>query len=346
MREWSSYNRINAHGHLLPYPEDIPRFMRDKKYFWVDADRKFMCQNDWKRPITDKSFFLNEKIEWLAENNIDHEVLITLSQLYCNGLGEDTCGDIIRFQNDFHARVQAEHLEVFTGGFVVQPAHIDQALKEIDRCVHELGLEVMCLPTHFLMDDTWVSIACPETMPLFALADELGLAIEVHPYDAPKMIKLRDEYWRFHLIWMCAQTADAFHMFTSRGFHRMYPNARVCFAHGNQYGQINIGRRKQGYYGRPDLFKDATDPEDSLGVNNLFFDTLVHDVLSFRLMVERSGVDQIVFGLDDPYPLGELDIGHDCYPGQVLDEAVESGFITVEDRSLIVKNNVVRWIDG
>ena len=49
--------RINAHSHLLPYPEEIPQFMKDNGIFWVDKDRNFMLQKNWKRPVTDSSFF-------------------------------------------------------------------------------------------------------------------------------------------------------------------------------------------------------------------------------------------------------------------------------------------------
>lgn len=52
--------RINGHGHLLPEPNQIPAFMRDKKIFWIDEDKKFMRQDGWKRPITDPSFFIEK----------------------------------------------------------------------------------------------------------------------------------------------------------------------------------------------------------------------------------------------------------------------------------------------
>ncbi|MDG1327303.1 MAG: amidohydrolase, partial [Flavobacteriaceae bacterium] len=45
--------RINGHSHLLPYPEEIPQFMKDKGIFWVDKDRNFMLKKNWKRPVTD-----------------------------------------------------------------------------------------------------------------------------------------------------------------------------------------------------------------------------------------------------------------------------------------------------
>lgn len=337
--------RINAHGHLLPTPEDIPSFMKEKKLFWIDEDRKFMRQGDWKRPITDPSFFLDEKLIWMEKNGIDHEVVITLSQLYCNGLQKDVANDVIRFQNDFHGRLQNEYTEKFTCGFVVQPAFIDDALREIDRAVTELDLKLLCLPTHFQNDKgEWISTADLSTAPIFELANELGLSIEIHPYDAPKMIHLKDEFWRFHLIWMCAQTADHYHMFTLLDFGHKYPKVRTCYAHGNQFGQVNMGRRMQGFKGRPDLFKNARNPEDSVGLKNIFFDTLVHDVDSLELLIKRQGIAQVVAGLDDPYPLGEMESVPGSYPGKVIDDALANGIIDQKGREMIWNSNVERWL--
>ncbi len=39
--------KINGHGHILPEPSEIPKFMREKKLFWIDDDKKFMRQDDW-----------------------------------------------------------------------------------------------------------------------------------------------------------------------------------------------------------------------------------------------------------------------------------------------------------
>ena len=66
--------RINGHSHLLPYPEEIPEFMKEKEIFWVDDERKHMLQKGWSRPVTHSSFFLDEKLEWMDQNKIDHAV--------------------------------------------------------------------------------------------------------------------------------------------------------------------------------------------------------------------------------------------------------------------------------
>ncbi|QTY26922.1 amidohydrolase family protein [Flavobacterium sp. CS20] len=340
--------RINGHSHLLPYPEQIPKFMKEKGIFWVDDERKFMLQKNWKRPVTDLSFFLDDKLEWMERYNIDHAVVLNLSQLYGNGLRVEEMKKALRFQNDFNAKVQKENPTKFTCGFVVHPGFVKSALWEIERRVEELDMRILCLPTHY-MDSigTWRCIFDEENEPIFELASKYNLAVEVHPYDGEKFIKLENTAWRFHLIWMLAQCADAYHFLTLNGYPDKYPNMRVCFAHGGQLAQINLGRRIQGFDGRPDLFKGKVHPRKSVGHKNIFFDTLVHDTKSFKLLLENQKSKQIIAGLDDPYPLGEMESQpQSSYPGKLLDLAVEQNIISAKERDEIWSNNVVTWLFG
>lgn len=340
--------RINGHSHLLPYPEEIPDFMREKGIFWVDKDRKNMLQRDWSRPVTHSSFFLDEKLEWMDHHHIDHAVILNLSQLYGNGLRLEEMKQALRFQNDFNARLQHDHPSKFTSGFVVHPGYVRGALWEIRRCVEELDMRLLCLPTHYM--DTigqWRCIFDEENEPIFELASDLNLAVEIHPYDGEKFIKLQNTSWRFHLIWMLAQCADAYHFLTLNGYAFKYPNMRVCFAHGGQLAQMNLGRRIQGFDGRPDLFEGKVHPRKSVGHPNIFFDTLVHDTGSLKLVVENQGAKQVLVGLDDPYPLGEMESEkQSSYPGKILDLAVERNIITVEQRDNMWDEHVVRWLFG
>jgi aminocarboxymuconate-semialdehyde decarboxylase len=254
---------------------------------------------------------------------------------------------VLRFQNDFNARVQHDHPEKFTCGFVVHPGFVRGALWEIERCVEELGLKVLCLSTHY-MDSigTWRAIFDEDIEPILELANKYNLAIEVHPYDGEKFIKLENVSWRFHLIWMLAQCADAYHFYTLNGYQEKYPNIRVCFAHGGQLAQMNLGRRIQGFDGRPDLFEGKTHPRKAVGHPNIFFDTLVHDTDSFELMVRRNKTtDQIIMGLDDPYPLGEMESDRQSsYPGKLLDLCMERNIINKKQHSEIWEDNVLRWL--
>jgi len=323
--------------------------MKEKEIFWIDDDRKYMRQKGWSRPITDESFFLNEKLAWMDQNKIDHAVVLNLSQLYGNGLSAKDMKQALRFQNDFNAEVQDEHPTRFTCGFVVHAGFVHGALWEIERCVEKLGLQVLCLPTHYLSDNgTWKGIFNEETEPILELADKYNLAIEIHPYDGEKFILLENVSWRFHLIWMLAQCADAYHFYSLNGYFDKYKNIRVCFAHGGQLSHINLGRRTQGFDGRPDLFKGKVRPRAAVGHSNIYFDTLVHDTFSLDLMVKRQkGTDQILLGLDDPYPLGEMNNeNQSSQPGKLLELAVQEKIITATQQKEMWCENVIRWLCG
>ena len=340
--------RINGHSHLLPYPEQIPHYMKDKGIFWVDNDRKFMLQKDWSRPVTDSSFFLHEKLEWMERFKIDHAVVLILSQLYGKGLRLEEMKHALRFQNDFNAKIEQDSPSKFTCGFVVHPGYVRGACWEIERCVEKLGMRLLCLPTHY-MDTigTWRSIFDEENAPIFELANKYNLAVEIHPYDGEKFIKLQNTSWRFHLIWMLAQCADAYHFFTLNGLQNKYPNMRTCFAHGSQLSQINLGRRIQGFDGRPDLFEGKEHPRKAVGHKNIFFDTLVHDTGSLELLIRNQGYKQVLMGLDDPYPLGEMESEkQSSYPGKILDLAMEQDIITETERDAIWEDNVLQWLYG
>lgn len=340
--------RINGHSHLLPYPEEIPQFMKDKEIFWVDNERKYMLQKGWKRPVTHSSFFLDDKLEWMDHFNIDHAVVLNLSQLYGNGLRLEEMKHALRFQNNFNARIQQEHPDKFTSGFVIHPGFINGALWEMERCVEELNMKVLCLPTHF-MDSIgqWRCIFDEENDPIFELADKYKLAIEVHPYDGDKMIKLENVSWRFHLVWMLAQCGDAYHFYTLNGMQDRYPNIRTCFAHGGQLAQMNLGRRIQGFDGRPDLFEGKQHPRKAVGHPNIYFDTLVHDTDALKLTVDKQGSKQVIMGLDDPYPLGEMESEpQSSYPGKILDLALDRNIISPNEYDDIWENNVLNWIFG
>lgn len=338
--------KINGHSHLLPYPEQIPVSLKEKEIFWIDKERKYMFQKGWSRPITAPSFFLEEKLEWMNSFHIDHAVVLNLSQLYGNGLSFEDMDLALKFQNDFNIMIQQEHGKKFTTGFVVHAGFIDWSIKEIERCVQQ-GSKLLCLPTHYLGENgKWKTIFNEETSPIFEKANDHNLAIEIHPYDGEKFINLDNKSWRFHLVWMLAQCADAYHFMTLYNYPVRYPNLRFCFAHGGQLAQINLGRRIQGFDGRRDLFENQTHPRRSIGHPNIFFDTLVHDTFSLELMIKRQGgTDQILIGLDDPYPLGEMDCdAQTSYPGKILDLAIEENLLNKEQKKDIWSDNVLRWL--
>jgi aminocarboxymuconate-semialdehyde decarboxylase len=52
-------------------------------------------------------------------------------------------------------------------------------------------------------------------------------------------------------------------------------------------------------------------------------------------------------GLDDPYPLGEMESEkQSSYPGKILDLAIERDIITENERDTIWEDNIIQWLCG
>ena len=52
-------------------------------------------------------------------------------------------------------------------------------------------------------------------------------------------------------------------------------------------------------------------------------------------------------GLDDPYPLGEMEsTAQSSYPGKILDLAQKQGVLDQEECNAIWEDNVLQWLLG
>ena len=74
---------------------------------------------------------------------------------------------------------------------------------------------------------------------------------------------------------------------------------------------------------------------------------MVHDTDSLKLMIDKQGSDQVLMGLDDPYPLGEMESDEQSsYPGKILDLAKNRNIISQTQYNQIWKDNTLRWLFG
>jgi len=84
-----------------------------------------------------------------------------------------------------------------------------------------------------------------------------------------------------------------------------------------------------------------------VGHKNIFFDTLVHDTGGLELLIRNQGSKQVLMGLDDPYPLGEMESEkQSSYPGKIIDLAIEREIITETEGDAIWEDNVIQWLCG
>jgi aminocarboxymuconate-semialdehyde decarboxylase len=101
------------------------------------------------------------------------------------------------------------------------------------------------------------------------------------------------------------------------GIFLKFPKLRVAFAHGGGSFPITIGRIQHGFDSRPDLcaIDCKVPPKDYLG--HFYLDSLVHDELALKYLIDLVGVEKICLGTDYPFPLGE------AIPGDLISKVAK-----------------------
>jgi aminocarboxymuconate-semialdehyde decarboxylase len=208
--------------------------------------------------------------------------------------------DLARLLNDHIAEVVARHPKRFIGLGTVPLQDPELAIRELERCVRELGFPGLQIGTHV---NAW-NLDAPELFPFFARAAELGAALFVHPWEMVGREQMPD-YFLPWLVGMPAETSRAICSLIFGAVLERLPALRICFAHGGGAFPGTLARIEKGWHARPDLCaaRGAKNPRSYL--HRIFVDSLVHDAPSLRFLLDLFGAERIALGSDYPFPLGE-----------------------------------------
>ncbi|XP_059872890.1 2-amino-3-carboxymuconate-6-semialdehyde decarboxylase isoform X3 [Delphinus delphis] len=240
--------------------------------------------------------------------------------------------------NDLAATV-ASHPRRFVGLGTLPMQAPELAVKELQRCVKELGFPGVQIGSHI---NEW-NLNAQELFPVYAEAEKLNCSLFVHPWDM-QMDGRMAKYWFPWLIGMPAETTTAICSMIMGGVFEKFPKLKVCFAHGGGSFPYTVGRISHGFSMRPDLCAqdNPTNPKKYLG--SFYTDSLVHDPLALKLLTDVVGKDKVILGTDYPFPLGELE------PGKLIESMEEFDAETksrVDERLLVLQPGVsavpLRW---
>jgi len=142
------------------------------------------------------------------------------------------------------------------------------------------------------------------------------------------------KYWLPWLVGMPAETSLAICSLIFGGVLERLPSLRIAFAHGGGAFPATIGRIVHGFDVRPDLcaVDNAVSPREYL--RRIYLDSLVHDPLALRYLVDLMGADRIALGSDYPFPLGE------ARPG----ELIESCGFPDATRARLLHGTALEWL--
>jgi aminocarboxymuconate-semialdehyde decarboxylase len=238
-------------------------------------------------------------VEMLDRLGLDAEVVSSLTVMQGTSWASPELADELnRRINDEIARWVSLHPTRMLGSFTLPLQGQERSLRELDRCVDDLRMNVVQLPAAvagtYLSDPTfrwlWEAIA------------DRGVVAFVHPDG------VTDPWFQRYSMWNSVgqpiEEAKFIASLIYEGVLEQLPRLRIVMAHGGGYLPHYFGRLDRNVAAHPhSAVNISRRPSEYL--RDLYYDTCLYEPAMLEALVARVGADRLVMGSD--YPVGETD---------------------------------------
>jgi aminocarboxymuconate-semialdehyde decarboxylase len=201
--------------------------------------------------------------------------------------------------NDGMAEMVAKVPERFVG-LGSLPLHApDLAIREMERCMGELGLRGIQIGS----DAAGMELGDPKMRPFWAAAERMDVALFLHP--AGITDKRYAPYHLWNSLGQPLEEALGMASLWYDGVLDEFPKLKICVAHGGGYLPYYAGRVDRNYEDKPYTRIHMKKKPSDYMKQNFYYDTSVYNPDMLEYLVERVGPSRIIMGSD--YPSGEDD---------------------------------------
>ncbi|WP_042347270.1 amidohydrolase family protein [Bacillus massiliigorillae] len=326
--------RVDFHTHIIP--ENIPDF--GEKFSgerWPTLEKTCSCGANIMvagkvfREVTDQVWSPEKRIEDMDAEGVDIQVLSPIPVTFSYWAEPEAAEEMAVIQNDFIAETVKKYPDRFIGLGTVPLQDVEVSIREMDRCMHELGLKGIEIGSNINgqnLDD-------PAFTKFFEMAEKWEVPLFIHPWETLGRERMPRHNFMY-TVGMPSETALAAASLINGGVMEKFPNLKVCFAHGGGSFPYILPRLDQGWKVWPHLRQTSMPP--SHYAKNFYFDSLNYDPLNIKYLVDRFGYEKILMGSDYPFLLREIP------PGNVIDETVA---LTEEQKQAILGKNALEFLN-
>ncbi len=279
--------RIDVHAHY--WTEDYLDLLVDLGKSDADAARGIGAGSGLE---------LEARLRLMDRAAVEMQVLSACPQLpYSDDSEKATTA--ARFVNDEYAQLVESHPDRFRAFAALPMPHVDQAVGEIRRALHDLGMAGVAMNTTILGR----ALVEQEFEPILAELNSLSAVLYLHPAGNSACSPLIREH---HLTWMVGapveDTISIMHLIT-HGVPARYPNIKIINSHLAGALPMLLQRADDQYHWEAPQTPEAP----SVAARRMWYDTVGHGhVPALRCAIDSFGADRLLLGTDFPYENEEI----------------------------------------
>lgn len=292
---------VDVHAHVI-VPE-ITREAGDESWRpgvrWDDGEQVVELAGRSIRSAVHEFVRIDRILEEALAAGVDGLVLSPWVALLPDGPDLDESLRICRIQNAALSALAQAHPARLRALGAVPMHHPEAAAAELRTLMAEPGVSGVEVPASvggdYLGDDRF--------LPFWESAADAGTVVFIHPTTRGFEMPVFERYYLWNTVANPMETAVTGAHLVMAGVLERFPGLRIVLAHGGGALPSVRGRLRRAHAFQPQARERLQDPPDG-SIGRLYFDTVTHDPVLLRSLIDWAGAGHVLLGSDRPFDMG------------------------------------------